>query len=91
MDSVAVAGQGAKVGEVAGEYSIAGFGYGNHEGVDSRALTSECPQGAGSTGETLRHLFNDVAGLQEAVDVCVVALPAGDRFGEYDRGNERRP
>lgn len=91
VDSVAVAGQGAKVGEVAGEYSTAGFGYGDHEGIDSRALTRECPQGARSTGETLRHLFNDVAGLQEAVDICVVVLPASDRFGEHDGGNERRP
>ena len=79
-----MAGQGAKGGEVAGEYSTAGFGYGDHEGVDGRALTCECPQGAGSTGETLRHLFNDVAGLQEAVDVCIVVLSASDRFGEHD-------
>lgn len=86
-----MAGERAKVLDVACEDGAGGFSDGDDDGVDGRALPGEGTEGTGSAGDPLRDSFEDVTDLEEAVDVCVDPLAPGERLGEHNRGDDRRP
>ncbi len=86
-----VAGEGSKVGEVAAQHIAAGFGHGDHEGVDRGPLPSVASKRCCPSRDSFGDTFDHIACLEEAVHAGIRALTAREGLNEDHRWHDRRP
>jgi hypothetical protein len=80
-----------KVAWIRSEDSPSWFGGGNDQRVDSGASTSVPSQECCAPGQSLAHLFHNVAGFEECVLGGVTSSVPLQTLHEHDGWNRRRP